>query len=339
MPPRGTSPLPPKKTKNRTPPPSPQKTSAPRPPAVPRPPRASPDPHEAGALRAFAKLESSAGPAARKLAERASERTLESFVRKMGHHFVKPIEALYSAHRDVTQLLGRPELDHAALVANAGALLQATRRAHRLLERTRAAVLLEPAHMCEEPVAPLVEEVRAAVVSELGDRAARFDFTADIEEGLAVHADHPYLSRALVDLVKNGAEAYPAANPRYPVRLTARGRGRTVEILIADEGFGWDAETVPYAFVPFSSGKPTGTGLGLFLARRTVEDIHGGRLTLESDGYGHGTRLRLVLPRRQRGVKPRRRLTMDELRREVARRERERASRAAARASARANRA
>jgi len=301
-------------------------TSATRP-AVSRPPRTSPDEDDAAALRLFAEIEKVAGCDARALAERAAEQVLESFVRKMRHDQSKHFNALCVADRDLDAILRQPELDRAALAANAEKRTESGRRFRRLSDRARDAVLLIYRHMSEELVAPLVEEVRAAVVAELGPGAARFDFTADVEEGLKLHADHPYLVRALTDLVKNAAQAYPASSPRTPVRLMARARGRTVEIVVADEGFGWDAEIITYAFIPFSTCKPGGSGLGLYLARRDVEDRHGGRLTLESEGRDRGTRLRLVLPRRQADVQPRRRLTMDEIRAKVAREEREAAAR------------
>jgi signal transduction histidine kinase len=290
--------------------PAPRKTAAR--PVVTRPPRTSPDDREADALRIFAEIEVAAGSDARAMAERAAARALESFVRKMGRDFVKHVGALYFWRTGFERLLGQPELDRAALAAQSAEMLRAIKRFHRVLDRTRDAVLLTRRHVCDEPVASLVEEVRAAVVSELGGHAARFDFTADVEEGLTVHADHLHLSGALVDVVKNAAEAYPAESPRTPVHLSARARGRTIEIVVADEGHGWDAEALRHAFVPFRTDKPDGTGLGLYLARRAVEDLHGGRLTVESDGRGKGTRVRLVLARRQKDVKPRRRATPTE---------------------------
>jgi signal transduction histidine kinase len=291
-------------------------------PSLSRPPRTSPDEHEAKALRLFAEIENVAGSDARALAERAAEQVLESFVRKLGHDQVKHLGGLYSASYRLAELLRKPELDRAALAANAEMGTQSVRRLHRLIERMRDAVLLTKRHLNEELVAPLVEEVRATVVSELGPRAARFDFKTDVEEGLKLHADHPFLLRALTELVKNAAEGYPESSPLAAVRLTARTRGRTVEIVVADDGYGWDADTIPYAFVPFSTSKPAGTGLGLYLARRDVEELHGGRLTLESDGRGRGTRVRVVLLRRHDDVHPRRRLTLDEMHDEAARRER-----------------
>jgi signal transduction histidine kinase len=274
----------------------------------------------------------SAGPSARALAERAAAHTLESFVRKMGHDFVKHVGALYDGPSRLQQILSRSELDRAELLANAASQDEAVRRFNNLLERTRDAVLLSRTHLSPEPVAPFVEEVRATVVAALGDRAAKLDFTADVEEELTFHADHPYLSRALVEIVKNAAEAYPDTEPRAPVRLTARARSRIVEIVVADAGRGWSEEGLSHAFIPFSTGKRDGTGLGLYIARRAVEERHGGRLILESDGRGRGTRVRIVLPRRQKEVQPRRRLTEDEIRVAVAERQIAAAAKAAKRA-------
>ena len=60
--------------------------------------------------------------------------------------------------------------------------------------------------------------------------------TEDLTPAVAKKFGYAATRGALVDLVKNGAEAYPATTPRNPVRLTARRRGRTVEILVKDEG-------------------------------------------------------------------------------------------------------
>jgi signal transduction histidine kinase len=65
-------------------------------------------------------------------------------------------------------------------------------------------------------------------------------------------------------------------------------------LVLADEGPGVPAEIRERLFDPFvTKGKKGGTGLGLAVARRFVED-HGGRIELLSDGPG--ARFRLVLP-------------------------------------------
>jgi len=66
---------------------------------------------------------------------------------------------------------------------------------------------------------------------------------------------------------------------------------------------GMDEQQQRLYFQPFSSSFAEGTGLGAAIVYRVVEE-HGGRIDMES-GSGVGTRVRIVLPRRQLGVLPR----------------------------------
>jgi len=66
--------------------------------------------------------------------------------------------------------------------------------------------------------------------------------------------------------------------------------------VLADEGPGVPAEIRDRVFDPFvTAGKKGGTGLGLAVARRFVED-HGGTLELLPASQGPGARFRIVLP-------------------------------------------
>jgi len=56
-----------------------------------------------------------------------------------------------------------------------------------------------------------------------------------------------------------------------------------------------DAEALARVFDPYSSTKTTGTGLGLPIARRTIE-LSGGSIAVESE-TGRGTRVTVTLPR------------------------------------------
>ena len=67
-------------------------------------------------------------------------------------------------------------------------------------------------------------------------------------------------------------------------------------LVLADEGPGVPAEIRESLFDPFvTGGKKGGTGLGLAVARRFVED-HGGTVELLPEGAGPGARFRIVLP-------------------------------------------
>jgi len=66
---------------------------------------------------------------------------------------------------------------------------------------------------------------------------------------------------------------------------------------VADNGRGIAAEHLPNIFRPFYTTKGDGTGLGLSLARRIVEDHHG-RIDVTS-ALGQGTTFAVVLPLRR----------------------------------------
>jgi signal transduction histidine kinase len=65
-------------------------------------------------------------------------------------------------------------------------------------------------------------------------------------------------------------------------------------IEVADNGRGIPADHLPHIFRPFYTTKGEGTGLGLSLARRIVED-HQGRINVTST-VGKGTTFAVVLP-------------------------------------------
>ncbi len=79
------------------------------------------------------------------------------------------------------------------------------------------------------------------------------------------------------------------------------GERNEVEISVEDDGIGIRKEDLEKIFEPFSqienslSRKYPGTGLGLALTRSLVE-MHGGRIWVESEGLGNGSAFRFTLP-------------------------------------------
>ena len=71
---------------------------------------------------------------------------------------------------------------------------------------------------------------------------------------------------------------------------------RWVEIMVADNGRGMNAAEQRRAFEPGYTTRRRGWGLGLPLARRVVEDAHGGRLWIRTSVPGQGTIMAIRLP-------------------------------------------
>jgi len=119
-----------------------------------------------------------------------------------------------------------------------------------------------------------------------------------------IQADEKALYRALVNLVTNALEAMDVGG-RLTVRVgwaegdgvhAARRRAfsRRVLIEVEDTGAGIAGDEVDRVFNPFFTTKDTGTGLGLALTHKIVED-HGGTIDFRSTP-GTGTVFRIVLP-------------------------------------------
>lgn len=105
-------------------------------------------------------------------------------------------------------------------------------------------------------------------------------------------ADPDQLEQALINLVKNAAEA--ALAEQGGVELRARVEGDSLLIEVLDEGLG--LARTDNLFVPFFTTKPGGSGIGLVLAQQIIEG-HGGRLTLQNREDAKGCRAEVWLKR------------------------------------------
>jgi signal transduction histidine kinase len=106
-----------------------------------------------------------------------------------------------------------------------------------------------------------------------------------------VDHDPNQLNQVLLNLLLNAIQAMDQPGA---VRVSLETDGDDVLIAVTDEGKGIPAENLPNIFRPFFTTKGHGTGLGLSLARRTVE-AHGGQIDVTSE-VGKGSRFEIRLP-------------------------------------------
>jgi two-component system CheB/CheR fusion protein len=123
--------------------------------------------------------------------------------------------------------------------------------------------------------------------------------TVDLEsEPVLVDADPARLQQVVVNLLDNAAK-YSDRGGRAAVSL--RREGTYARLCVSDDGAGIDAVLLPDVFEPFVQGGSTldrtagGMGLGLSVVRSLVE-MHGGKIDVESDGPGRGSRFTARLP-------------------------------------------
>ncbi len=136
-----------------------------------------------------------------------------------------------------------------------------------------------------EPVA--LDVAVASLVETLAPRmhAAGVQAVVDVPSTLPpVNADRAHLGQVLHEIAGNALEMMPGGG-RLTIAATANGH-RRVRLTLADTGPGIPHDIRQRIFQLFMTTKPTGTGVGLAVARKIVER-HGGTLTLApADGPG-----------------------------------------------------
>ena len=113
----------------------------------------------------------------------------------------------------------------------------------------------------------------------------------------AALADAPRLAEAVQQLVSNAVKFTPPGG-QVVVRAAAVGSEAAVEV--QDTGMGLTPEQQESLFQPLKQAHTmnmteTGAGLGLFIAQ-SIARLHGGRITVASEGPGKGSTFRLLLP-------------------------------------------
>jgi hypothetical protein len=107
-----------------------------------------------------------------------------------------------------------------------------------------------------------------------------------------IELDSGQIHQVLLNLLLNAVQACEDGGK---VRVEFSEDAEYVTAVVKDNGKGIPPEVLPNIFRPFFTTKGNGTGLGLSLARRIVED-HGGRLEAESE-VNQGSRFVLIFPK------------------------------------------
>lgn len=100
---------------------------------------------------------------------------------------------------------------------------------------------------------------------------------------------------AVENVMKNALDAMDKSDGKISVRLRAEKDGRIVALEIEDNGRGIEDSLKKKIFKPGYSTKKRGWGLGLSLARRIVQEYHGGKLFVKEARPGEGIMMRFEL--------------------------------------------
>jgi PAS domain S-box-containing protein len=113
-----------------------------------------------------------------------------------------------------------------------------------------------------------------------------------------VSGDPDRLQQVLWNLLSNGVKFTPRGGT---VQIRLERVDSHVEVSVSDTGIGMAADFLPFAFDRFRQADSSigrahgGLGIGLAITRHLVE-LHGGRISVTSDGPGKGSTFRVELP-------------------------------------------
>jgi signal transduction histidine kinase len=122
------------------------------------------------------------------------------------------------------------------------------------------------------------------------------DVRSTVPEDLPLfRADHEQIEQVLLNLILNAADAMPKGGT---LRLSAavekiEGENHLV-LAVRDNGQGMTQEQVANLFAPFLTYKDSGTGIGLAIVKKIMEN-HQGKVEVESKS-GQGTKFTLLFP-------------------------------------------
>jgi PAS domain S-box-containing protein len=226
--------------------------------------------------------------------ERRLEEEKSDFIATISHELRTPMAAVYGAAQTLLHRQLPPDRSRALLeviVSQAARLSHITERVLLATHLDRGEVAVE-----REPV-DVAEVLRAsvdAVRPQLGE-STRLDVHLAPELG-AASADADRVQQVLINLLDNALK-YGAG----PLRVRAEPADGTVRISVADSGPGITLAEQQrifekfYRVDPHLSRAPSGTGLGLYIARELVQRM-GGRLDVSSEP-GAGATFVVELPR------------------------------------------
>jgi PAS domain S-box-containing protein len=204
--------------------------------------------------------------------------TMGKVISGVAHEVRNPLFGISSIGQILERELDSPE--HLTLIR---AMLKETDRLKRLIEELLLYTRPSRLDIKEIDLAGLFAELNRYATT----KKSELKISMDIQPGATILADRDKLIQVLLNLLSNAIDA-----ARSMITVSAGNSNKTVKIEIGDDGTGISQEDLDRIFDPFFTTKKGGTGLGLPICRKLVED-HGGTIEVKSI-MGKGTTVALT---------------------------------------------
>jgi PAS domain S-box-containing protein len=223
-----------------------------------------------------------------------SNAELERFAYVASHDLQEPLrkiqvfgERLHAGHAATLEAEGHDYLERMQDAARRGQAMVSS-----LLEYSRVTTSGQPFSLVS------LSRVAEEVVSDLEVLIEQTGGQVQIDELPTIHADPGQMHQLLQNLIGNGLKFHrPESAPAVALEAREDSDGQ-VQILVRDNGIGFDETDLDQIFRPFQrlhgQGEYEGTGIGLAICHKIVER-HGGTITAESVP-GQGSTFIVTLP-------------------------------------------
>ena len=225
--------------------------------------------------------------------------------RRLAHEIKNPLTPIQlSAERLQMKLEAKLENQDAAILSKAtGTIVNQVAAMKRMVDDFRNYAKTPPAVLTPLDLNALIEEVLHLYVS--GDE--RDIIHADLASGLPkVMGDETQLRQVIHNLLQNAQDAVgerpdKTINGRIDVVTEAIHYQNSddealtaVRLTLRDNGPGFSTKILSRAFEPYVTSKPRGTGLGLAMVKKIIDE-HGGRIDIKNRSDSSGAKVAILL--------------------------------------------
>ena len=202
---------------------------------------------------------------------------------ELAHELRQPLTGI----RTSAELLLESHGDDSGVRTRAAAIVHQVQRIQLLVERARQKG--PPLRGARGDLNQAIEAAWSLLERDAASQGAVLERNL-APEVAGVRLDQVALEQILVNLLRNALEAM--AGKRGRIRVSTAPLAGAVEVIVEDDGPGVPEDLRARLFSPFTTGRATGTGLGLHISRSLAEEA-GGALDLLENAPGARFRLRL----------------------------------------------
>jgi len=207
--------------------------------------------------------------------------------RRLAHEIKNPLTPIQLAAERLEHKLAKQLADADAdmLQRSTRTIVNQVQAMKHMVDSFRDYARLPPANLMALDLNELLRDM--LVLYESSKTPIRAALASDLPR---IKGDPTQLRQIIHNLIRNAQDATESlADPRIDVMTSAT--GKQVLLVIADNGAGFPPEIMANAFEPYVTTKPKGTGLGLPIVKKIIEE-HGGKIALGNREVG-GAEIRI----------------------------------------------